>query len=138
MHAVLLFSATLHIAAVGLVAAIALRTWLDVRRPKEPSLPETAMVAAALGLVTCAIATVLVWMGRGFGHALLTGMVAGLLAALAFILALGALPQARPSHGGPPSYAARMTAAAFVGVLILTELVAFSFLVTGAGSLART
>ena len=136
MHAVLLFSALLHIAAIGLLAAMALRAWLDARRPKEPSFPEYVGVAGALGLAVMVVSTVLMWMGRPFGPALMTGFVAGVITAAAFLLALGALPE-RAAHGGPPSLAARLSVAAFVGALVFSELVAFSFLASAASVVGR-
>lgn len=136
MHAVLLFSALLHIAAVGLLAAMALRAWLDSRRPKEPSFPEYVGVAAALGVAVMVVATVLMWLARPFGPALMSGLVAGVIAGAAFLLALGALPT-RAAHGGPPTLAARLTVLVFVGALVLTEVIAFSFLASAASMAVR-
>ena len=133
MRAVLLFSALIHITALGLLVAHALRTWLDNRRPKEPSFSEYVMASAALGGLVLVATTILMWLARGFGTALLTGLVAGALAAVAFLLALGAWPRSQPSFGGPPSRISRITATTFVGVFVVTELIAFCFLAAAAG-----
>ena len=127
MRAVLLYSAAVHIAALGLLAAFAMRTWLDARRPKEFSFPEMIGIAGLLGAAMMVVATILTWPGRGFGAALLTGIIAGLLGAAAFMLCLGAWPE-RPSHGGPPSRTSRITGGVFVGTFLALELVAFLFL----------
>ena len=89
MRAVLLFSALLHIVAVGALAAFALRSWLNANRTKEPSTGEFVSAATVLGLLVAVAGTIIAWMGRPFGPALTTGLVAGLLAALAFMLGLG-------------------------------------------------
>lgn len=131
MRAVLLYSAAVHIAALGLLAAFAMRTWLDARRPKEFSFPEMTMLAALFAVAIAVVATILTWPGRGFGPALLTGLVAGVLGAAAFMLCLGAWPE-RPSHGGPPTRTSRITGAVFVGTFLTLELVAFLFLASAA------
>lgn len=138
MRAVLLFSALIHIAALGLLVAYALRSWLEARRPKEPSFVESVMAAGALGVVVMVATTVLMWLGRGFGSAILTGVIAGALAAVAFLLALGAWPRSQASFAGPPSRVSRVTAMAFVGVIVVTELVAFCFLAAAAGSMPHS
>ncbi len=132
MRAVLLYSAAVHIAALGLLAAFAFRTWHDARRPKEFSFPEMTMLAAALGGAMAVVATILTWPGRGFGPALLTGLVAGVLGAASFLLCLGAWPE-RPTHGGPMSQSGRIAGFVFVGTFLVLELVAFLFLAGAAG-----
>ena len=137
MHAVLLFSAAVHLAALGLVAAFALRRWTDARRPKEMTLDETITAAGTLGvLVTIAVA-LLMWFARPFGAALATGLGGGAVTALAFLLALGAWPAPAPSFGEPPSPAARRVAMVGIGLCIATELVAFCFLSAAATSLGH-
>ena len=131
MHAVLLFSAAVHVAAIGVLVAYALRHWVETKRPMEPKFPEVAMAAGAVGLSVAVVATILLWIARGFGHALLTGLVAGMLAAVAFLLALGAWPE-RPKHGGAPTRTSRITAGVFVGVFLLVQVVAFCFLASAA------
>ena len=127
MKAVMLFSAAVHIVALGLLAAFALRRWMEARRPIEPSFQEFVGLAGLFGLGMAALATILAWPGRGFGAALVGGLVAGGLGALAFLLCLGAWPQA-PLHGGPPTRIARITGRVFLGTFLALELIAFLFL----------
>ena len=134
MRAVLLFSALLHIVAIGALAAFALRSWLNQNRREEPTTPEFVAAAAALGLAVAVVGTVLSWMGRPFGPAVTTGLAAGLLSALAFMLTLGVMPHARPD--GPPSFYVRMSALGLVVAVVLTEVVAFCFLVATASHTA--
>ena len=136
MRAVLLFSALLHIVAIGGLAAFALRSWLNVNRPKEPTTPEFVAAAAGLGLIIAVVGTIITWMGRSFGPALTTGLAAGLLSALAFMLALGVMPNARPDQAAPPSLYVRMSALSLVGALVVTEVIAFCFLVISASRTA--
>jgi hypothetical protein len=137
MRAVLLFSAALHISALGLVVAYALRHWIETRRPKEPSLNENVTAAFTLGGVITVATTLLMWFARDFGAALLAGLAAGALAGVAFLLYLGASPGERPAHGGEGLFPMerRMTTIALVGVLALSELAAFCFLISAAGAL---
>jgi hypothetical protein len=127
MKAVMLFSAAVHIAALGLLAAFALRRWMETRRPKEPSFQEFVALAGLFGLGMAVVATILAWPGRGFGPALVGGLLAGGLGAIAFLLCLGAMPQAA-AHGGPPNRTARITGGVFVGTFLALELLAFLFL----------
>lgn len=136
MRAVLLFSALMHIVAVGALAAFALRGWLNVNRPREPTTPEFVGAATVLGLAVAVVGTLIAWLGRGFESALTTGLAAGLLSALAFMLALGVMPQARPDPAAPPSYYARMAALGLVAAVVLTEVIAFTFLVATASRVA--
>ena len=140
MHAVLLFSAALHIAALGLFVAFAMRNWLETRRPKEPSFEENIMAAFTLGGGIAAATTLMMWFGRSFGAALLVGVVAGAIAGLSFLLYLGASPGDRPAHGGEGlfGFERRMTTLALVGVLALSELVAFCFLIGAAGAMPHS
>lgn len=133
MHAALLFSATLHVAALGLLAAWALKRWTGMRRPKEMSLHEHVTAAGALGLCVALAVTVLMWLARPFGAALATGLAGGVVAALAFLLALGAWPAEPLSFGEGPSVASRRAAAVGIGLCVMTELVAFCLLVAAAG-----
>ncbi len=133
MRAVLLFSAVLHLAAIGALAAIALRSWLNANRPKEPTVPDYVGAAAALGLSMTLACTLLSWLGRAFGPSLTTGLAAGLITALAFMLTLGTL---RPSSAEPPSAYVRLSALGLVGALVLTEAVAFCFLIASASRVA--
>jgi hypothetical protein len=133
MRAVLLFSAVLHLAAIGALAAIALRSWLSANRPKEPTVPEYVAAAATLGLSVTLVCTLLSWLGRDFGPSFTTGLAAGLIAALTFMLTLGTL---RPATAEPPSTYARLSAIGLVGALVLTEVVAFCFLIASASRVA--
>ena len=137
MHAVLLFSATVHLAALGLVAAAALRGRLDARRPKEMTLNETITAGGALGVLVAVVITVMMWLARPFGAALATGLAGGAVTALVFLLALGAWPAPPPSFGEPPSVVSRRVAMVGVGLCILTELVAFCFLSAAATSIGH-
>ena len=130
MRAVLLFSALLHIVAIGALAAFALLGWVNRNRPKEPTTLEFVSVAAALGVLVAVVGTIIAWMGRPFGPALTTGLAAGLLAALAFMLTLGVMPHSR--NPGPASLYVRVSALSLVAALALTEVVAFCFLVATA------
>ena len=134
MRAVLLFSAVLHIAAIGALAAFALRSWLSANRPREQTVPELAGTAATLGLAVLLAGLLLTWLARPFGIALTTGLAAGLLAALAFLLTMGTLPHARP--GETPHLYVRVAGAGLVGALLLTEVVAFCLLIGAAGRMA--
>ncbi len=131
MHAILLFSATLHVAAIGLLAAFLLRS-RDERRGDEPSFPQVILSAGGLGAAVFVAATVVAWLGRGFGSALVVGLVAGLLAALAFVLALGAWP-ARPADGQPSSQASDIVRRVVIGLFAALEVVAFCFLAAAVG-----
>ena len=133
MRAVLLFSALLHVLVVGVLAAFALRSWLNSNRRTDPSTVEFVSAAALLGIVVVFASTIIAWMGRPFGPALTTGLAAGLLSALAFMLALGVMP-ARGSAA--PSLYVRMSALGLVAVVALTEVVAFVFLVATASHTA--
>ena len=135
MRAVLLFSALLHIVAVGALAAFALRSWLNANRTKEPSTGEFVSAATVLGLLVAVAGTIIAWMGRPFGPALTTGLVAGLLAALAFMLGLGTMSHRGPGAAVPGQYA-RMSAFGLAAALILTEVIAFCFLVVTASHTA--
>ena len=128
MHAVLLFSATVHLAALGLIAAATMRRWMDARRPKELTLDENITAGGALGLLVAIAITVLMWLARPFGAAVATGLAGGAITTVAFLLALGAWPAPAPSFGGRPSVAARRVAMVGIGLLVVTELVAFCFL----------
>ena len=149
MRAVLLFSAVLHVAAIGVLAAFALRAWLNVNRPKEPTTPEYVAAAGALAAVVMVIGTILSWLGRGFGPSLTTGLAAGLLAGLSFMLTLGTLStaHAEPGHGGPDQHEqghsewagepmgfyVRMSKLGLIGALVVTEVAAFCLLIASAG-----
>lgn len=133
MRAVLLFSAVLHIAAIGALAAFALRSWLNANRPKEPTVPEFAAAAATLGLFVALAGLLFSWLGRPFGPALTTGLAGGLLAALTFILTLGTLPHARPGFAEPPHLYVRVAGAGLIAALVLTEVVVFCLLIAAAG-----
>ena len=132
MRAVLLFSAVLHLAALGFVAAYAVRAWFG--RKTEPHFNDTARYAAALGGAVLVLVFLFASLGRGAGPALTTGLVAGVLAAAAFLLGLGAIPHPN-ADGSPPSRNLRLAGAGFVAMLVLTEIVAFVLL---AGAIARS
>ena len=134
MRAVLLFSALLHIVAIGALAAFALQSWLRQNRASEPSTLEFVSAAAALGVLIAVVGSIIAWMGRPFGPAVTTGLAAGLLSALAFMLTLGVTPHTR--NPGPASLYVRVSALSLVGALILTEVVAFCFLVVSASHTA--
>ena len=136
MRAVLVFSALLHVAVIGGLAAFALRSWLNANRPKEPSVPEFVMAAAALAVAVALAGTIVTWTGRPFGAALTTGIAAGVLSGVAFIVTLGTLPHARPGFAEPPSQYVRLAGFGLVGVVLLTEVVAFCFLVSTASKMA--
>ena len=159
MRAVLLFSAVLHVAAIGALAAFALRAWLNVNRPNEPTTPEYVAAAGALAAIVTVIGTILSWMGRGFGPSLTTGLAAGLLAGLAFMLTLGTLSpgHVEPAHdeswrgeqgqgehgygeqgysewaGEPMGFYVRMSKLGLIGALVVTEVAAFCLLMASAG-----
>ena len=133
MHAVMLYSAAVHIVALGLLAAFAFRSWHEARRPKEFSFPEMATLAGALAAAILVVATLIAWPARGFGPALVTGLVAGLLGAAAFLLCLGAWPE-RPAQGSP-TRTSQITARVFIGTFLFLELAAVLFL---AGAAARS
>ncbi len=131
MRAVLLFSAVLHLAALGFVAAYAVRGWFGSQRKAEPHFTAMAGAAAGLGAFVLAIVFVFSASTRGTGPAFTTALVAGVLAAAAFLLGLGAIPHPR-NDGTPPSRNLRISAAGFVALMVVTELVAFMLLVGAA------
>lgn len=137
MHAVLLFSAAVHLATLGLVAAAALRRWTDVRRPTEMTLHEHITAAGALGIAATLAITVLMWLARPFAAALATGLAGGVITAVAFLLALGAWPAPARAFAQPPSAATRRAAMVGVGLCVATELVAFCLLSAAAASLGH-
>jgi hypothetical protein len=136
MRAVLLFSAFLHIAVIGALAAFATRWLFASRRSEEPTFPEYVKTAAALGGCVFVVGTIVMWLGRGFGTAVTAGLAGGLIAALSFLLALGVLPNPWSTSTEPPSFHARVSNASLVAALVLTEVIAFCLLVATAGTTA--
>lgn len=132
MRAVLLFSAVLHIATLGALAAWAMRAWVLDRRATEARVPQLVLAAFGLGGVVTVAGTIVMWMGRGFGHAFTTGLSAGVLAGLSFLLVLGVMP----GRGMALTQYMRVSLAGLLGALILTEVIAFCFLVATAGTMA--
>ena len=132
MRAVMLFSAVLHIATLGALAAWAMRAWVLDRREAEPRVPELVLAAFGLGGIVTIAGTIVMWMGRGFGHAFTTGLSAGVLSALCFLLVLGVMP----GRGMALTQYMRLSFVGLLGALLLTEVIAFCFLVATAGSMA--
>lgn len=132
MRAVLLFSAVLHIATLGALAAWAMRAWVLDHREGEPRVPEMVLAAFGLGGVVTIAGTVVMWMGRSFGHAFTSGLSAGVLAALSFLLVLGVMP----ARSMVLTHYMRISFVGLLGALILTEVIAFCFLVATAGTMA--
>lgn len=132
MRAVLLFSAALHIAALGCFVAYAMNNWVSTRRPKEPTFHENISAAFVLGGIVVAVGTIMMRFFYPFGFSFRTGLVAGTVAGLSFLLYLGAAPGERPAHGGEGMFAfeRRMLDMALVAVLAGSQLVAFCFLVS--------
>ena len=134
MHAILLFSATLHIAAIGLLAAFVLRYRQESQHADDPSLPQLTIAAATLAAAVFVVTMLLMTIARGFDPALITGLIAGVLAAVAFLLGLGAWP-AIPAEGQAPSRASVIVRQVFVGTFAALEVLAFCFLAAGVGML---
>ena len=129
MRAVLLFSALLHVTALGFVAAYAVRAWYG--RKTEPHFNEVARYAAALGSAVFVLVFLFASLGRGAGPSFTTALLAGGGAAAAFLLGLGAMPHPN-ADGTPPSRNLRLAGAGFVAMLVLTEIVAFVLLASAA------
>ncbi len=136
MRAVLLFSAVLHIAAIGCLAAFATRWWFASRRSDEPTFPEYVKTAFTLGGLVFIVGTIVMWLGRGFGTAVTAGLGGGVIAAASFLLALGVLPNPWVTSTEPPSIHTRISNASLVAALVLTEVIAFCLLVASAGTAA--